>query len=95
MEDVENLKNIGHSSIVRKEKENCLMACTKELYTDEERNSSLSIFEVDLVKGAKDSKLQIWDPSSLYQVNNFTTYSENKKAIMFNYLCQHHSKFNQ
>ncbi|CAI9268270.1 unnamed protein product [Lactuca saligna] len=57
-----------------------------------EGSSGSSTFKAELAKAAKDSKLQNWDSSSLYQVNKFVTYSDNKKYMMFDYLFLHHSK---
>lgn len=52
-------------------------------------------FQYDLAKAVKDSKNLDWDSTSVYQVNKYITYTDNKKCMMFNYLCHHLSKFNQ
>lgn len=74
-------------------KDKCLMSYN-DVITDKGGNSSSS-FEADLAKAAKDSKMSNWDSSSLYHVNKFVNYSDNKKGMMFNYLCLHLSNVNQ
>lgn len=53
------------------------------LVTNKEGEVSSTV-EVDLAKATKDSKRQDYDSLSLYQVNNFITYSNNEKCIMCN-----------
>ncbi|CAH1440218.1 unnamed protein product [Lactuca virosa] len=68
-------------------KDKCLMSYT-DVFVTIEGSNSLSSFEADLAKVAKDSKTMDWDSSSLYQVNKIFIYYNNKKCMFVNYLCQ-------
>ena len=54
--------------------------------TDSEISSD-STFEADMSKAIRDSKIHDISSSSVYQVENFITYSINEKIAMFKYVC--------
>ena len=56
-------------------KDKCLMARIDEEDADKE-----SSYDADLSEVARDSKMNDWDSTSLYQVNKFVTYSDNEKC---------------
>lgn len=60
-----------------------MMTCTNAFFIDKGRFNSSSTFEAGLVIVVKDSKLQDWYSSSMYQVNKILIYSNNKNYMMF------------
>ena len=59
---------------------------------DEEDTGKESSYDVDLSEAARDSKMKDQNSTSLYQVKQFVTYSDNEKNNMFDYLCLDLSK---
>lgn len=74
-------------------KAKCLIAPIDDSHT-EESNGSSSTFDVDLYQAARESKMQEWDSSSMYQIKKFVNYSSNEKFYMFDYLCLDLAKSN-
>ena len=72
------------------EKVTCLMAKIEE--DTDDRSSSESSFDADMKKAIRDAKRNDVD-SSMYQVENFKTYTLNEKVAMFEYVCVQLAKF--
>ena len=71
------------------EKVTCLMARIQD--DTDDQSSSDSTFDADMKKAIRDAKFNDVD-SSVYQVDNFKTYSINEKVAMFEYVCVQLSK---
>ena len=67
------------------EEVNCLIAKIQD-DTEGEVDSD-STFDADMSKAIRDSKRHDIDSTSVYQVENFKTYSFNEKIAMFEYVC--------